>query len=86
MNLNMVYVTCFYRLSTAVLEFGDTLTPNDLVTKQYEALPYPNVNDMQILAEKAYYEKEHKWPYGICPQTQLDHMNHYLYQGNENFR
>ena len=52
----------FYRLSTAVLDFGDILTPNDLVKKQYEAFPYPNVNDIGILSEKAYYEKEFERP------------------------
>ena len=67
-------------------EFGDTTTPSDLVTKQYEALPYPEVKDIQILTEKNYYEKEHKKPFMIIPTTQLEHMNHYLYEGNENFR
>ena len=50
-------------------DFGDTTTTSDLVTKQYEALPYPEVKEIQILTEKNYYEKENKKPFMIIPTT-----------------
>ena len=74
------------RSSLFLLEHGDTITSNDLVIKQYENLPYPEVNENELLNEKMYYKNEHEKPLQIYPSTLLEQMNHYLYQGKENFR
>ena len=67
-------------------EYGDTITSNDLVTKQYEALPYPEFNEDDILSEKRYYNLEHKKPMYVFSSIMLEMINHYLFQGNEDFR
>ena len=74
------------RLSQHWLDYGDTITANDLVTRQYENLPYPEVNENELLKEEEYYRKEHDNPLLVYPSHLLEKVNYYLYQGNENFR
>ena len=81
----MIFVYCCRLLSTEE-EYGDTITSNDLVTKQYEALPYPEFNEDDILREKTYYNLEGRKPMYVFPSIALEVMNHYLFQGNEDFR
>ena len=74
------------RSSLFWLEYGDTITASDLVTKQYENLPYPEVNENELLNEKMYFRKQREKPSQYYQATLLEQMNHYLYQGKESFR
>ena len=74
----------------------DTLTQSDIVRTQYANLPYPAVKLEWLNREKLYYDSM-EWPvnaygklrnkpmrvsYGIT----LEAINHFLYQGKNNFR
>ena len=68
------------------IKHGDTITENDLVTRQYESLPYPVVSEKDISEEKEYYKKDDGTSMVIFPTNTLQNINHYLHRGNENFR
>ena len=68
------------------MENGDTLTSNDLVTKQYEALPYPEVNEDELLREQGYYNVVKNKPLNVFSGIMFEQMNHHLFQGKEDFR
>ena len=57
---------------------------NDVVQKQYSYLPYPPISRTEWLAEANYY-KNHDIPFLFSYQLQLEYLNHYLFQGKENF-
>ena len=76
----------FNRLLLTEVEYGDTITTNDLVTKQYESLPYPEVKEETLLWEKNHYSVEGKKPLLVFSSIMLEQMNHYLFEGNEDFR
>ena len=63
----------------------DISTVNDLVTNQYEKLPYPRVTEKYLKNEEEFY-KTNKEPIQISPVVRLEKLNHYLYQGGESFR
>ena len=65
---------------------GDTITFNDLVTRHYENLPYPEVTEKELLREEVYYKHGAEKPLVLSPSHLLENRNQYLYQGNENFR
>ena len=67
-------------------DYGDTITSNDLVTRHYENLPYPEVTEEELLREEVYYKDETEEPLVLFPSHLLEKRNQYLYQGNENFR
>ena len=69
-----------------LLDYGDTITSNDLVTRHYENLPYPQVKEEDLLKEEEYYKDEPTKPLTIYPTHLLEKLNHFLYQGKENFR
>ena len=68
------------------METGDTSTMNDLVTKQYENLPYPEFSPMNISNEERHYSVGMDSPASIFPTHTLEKHNHYLHQGNQSFR
>ena len=57
---------------------------HDVVQKQYSFLPYPPVSKKELLAEEKYY-KAHDLPLLFSYQLQLEYLNHYLFQGWEDF-
>ena len=74
----------------------DTLTQSDVVRNQYSTLPYPAVTLEDLNVEKAYYDNK-QWPvraYGeirnkpfrVTPGVTLEAINHFLYNGKNNFR
>ena len=65
---------------------GDTSTMNDLVTRQYENLPYPEFSPLNISNEERHYNVGMDSPASIFPAHTLEKHNHYLHRGNQNFR
>ena len=57
---------------------------NDIVQMQYSLLPYPPLSRNELLNEKEYY-KAHVTPLLFSYQLQLEYLNHYLFQGGEDF-
>ena len=79
------YLYCRNPLAYEV-ETGDTSTMNDLVTKQYENLPYPEFSPLNISNEERHYSVGMDDPASIFPTHTLEKHNHYLHRGNQNFR
>ena len=65
---------------------GDTVTTNDLVSIQYETLPYPTFDDEKMAYEKGHYKNNEETPAIIFQDETLEKINHYLYRGSENFQ
>ena len=65
---------------------GDTLTGNDLVTRQYENLPYPEFSEKEMLEEEEYYKQDDQPLLATYATHTLEKNNHYLHRGDENFR
>ena len=53
---------------------------------QYENLPYPEIDEDQLTEEEIYHENDQENPFSISAPDILEKKNHFLYQGNENFR
>ena len=68
------------------MENGDTSTFNDLVTKQYENLPYPGFSRLEISKEEKHYKKNIETPFAISFAHTLEKHNHYLHRGDESFQ
>ena len=68
------------------MEKGDTTTANDLVTKQYENLPYPEFSLLNMLNEERHYNGGMDSPAGIFSTHTLEKHNHYWHRGNQNFQ
>ena len=64
----------------------DISTVNDLVTNQYEKLPYPEFSPSNILEETRYYDPDIGVPAAISNSHTLEKHNHYMHGGNERFR
>ena len=68
-------------------ENGDTLTQQDMVTRQYTSLPYPDISQKEIMATKYHYNSEFAYlPYMRPPSENLESLNHFLYEGGHNFK
>ena len=68
-------------------ENGDTLTQEDIVTKQYTSLPYPDISQTEIMATKYHYNSEFAYlPYMRPPSENLESLNHFLYEGGNDFK
>ena len=65
---------------------GDTIAENDLVTKQYENLPYPPVTKINLLREEEWYKNNKEAPILTVKSNTLPKSNHYLHKGNEDFQ
>ena len=83
----MCFAYLIFRLLLDEIDIGDSITQNDLVTRQYEALPYPPVSNDDISKEEEFYSNKHqsKLIYSY-PTITLENLNHFLLRGNENFR
>ena len=69
------------------LKIGDTLTQQDIVTRQYTSLPYPDISQKEIMATKYHYNSEFAYlPYMRPPSENLESLNHFLYQGGNDFK
>ena len=68
------------------MENGDTLAETDLVTKQYENLPYPLVTKNELLLEEEWYKNDKETLRITSKSNTLPKSNHYLHKGNENFQ
>ena len=74
----------------------DTLTQSDIVRSQYSKLPYPAVKSHILAQEKAYYDyygkrvmafgENRTIPFSISFGITLEAINHFLYEGKNNFR
>ena len=66
---------------------GDITKQEDLVQKQYSSLPYPAVRKSDFLEEQSYYKNDSlsNIPYRIYPHIELEYINHFLYNGANNF-
>lgn len=77
-------------------ELYDTLTQSDIVRSQYSKLPYPAVKSYILSQEKAYYDyygkrvmafgENRTIPISISFGITLEAINHFLYEGKNNFR
>ena len=87
-RLLLFYFSCF--LIIRFLEIkganGDTLTAHDLVTRQYEKLPYPEVKEEELVHEEDYYKRVERAPLKIHPSHTLEKLNHFFYRGKQNFQ
>ena len=69
-------------------ENQDTISHDDIVVHQYSSLPYPPVNEHQLEVEKSHYMSNHseKYPFSMYHSITLENINHFLFNGNNNFR
>ena len=65
---------------------SDSISSNDLVRMQYENLPYPEIDEEKLSEEEIYHKNDQENPFSISASDILEKKNHFLYQGNENFR
>ena len=67
--------------------YSDTLSTFDAVTKQYLSLPYPSISEEQLQAEKNHYlGPNQNTPHTTYTSISLEYLNHFLYEGRNNFR
>ena len=67
--------------------YSDTLSQTDAVTKQYLSLPYPSVSEEQLQAEQTHYMgPDRNMPHVTYTTLSLEYLNHFLYQGSNDFR
>ena len=83
---NLIISFLYFRFCECDTENGDTLTSSDLVTRHYENLPYPEVKDSKLIEEEDYYKRGENAPAYIYPTHTLPKLNHFLYQGEQNFQ
>ena len=67
--------------------YSDTLSTSDAVTRQYLSLPYPSVSEEQLQAEKNHYLGPNRNdPHTTYTSLSLEYLNHFLYEGKNDFR
>ena len=61
---------------------------DDPLLAQYTTYPYPEFTDLQLLAERRHYEDQEGGggPHALVPDLTLENINHYLYQGHQDFQ
>jgi len=61
---------------------------DDPLLAQYTTYPYPEFTDLQILTERLHYEDQEGagGPHALVPDLTLENINHYLYQGQEDYQ
>ena len=65
----------------------DTITQDDNVRKQYLSLPYPAVPKYDLVKEKMYYEQRtNNEPFSTTFAYTLEGLNHFLFEGKNQFR
>ena len=69
---------------------SDTLSKDDSVRKQYLSLPYPAIPEHALRAEYNHYNGRKKrtkvQPYQPVLGIDLERLNHFLFEGKQNFR
>ena len=73
-----------YNLAT----HGDTISQDDIVRNQYSLLPYPAVRKDRFFHEQKYYtheQSQNNRPYSISHALVLEHLNHFLFKGRNDF-
>ena len=69
---------------------SDTQSKDDSVRKQYLALPYPAVREPELREEYNHYKGTKKstkvQPYQPVFGVELERLNHFLFEGRQNFR
>ena len=69
------------------ITYFDTLTKDDIVQQQYALLPYPAVKPGEFEKIRQHYNSDRKnIPMMIAPAVTLENINHFLFQGRQNFR
>ena len=69
------------------ITYFDTLTTDDIVQQQYALLPYPAVKPGEFEKIRWHYKSDRKnIPMMIAPAVTLENINHFLFQGRQNFR
>ena len=67
--------------------YSDIQSQTDAVTRQYLSLPYPSVSEEQLQAEQTHYMgPDRNMPHVTCTTLSLEYLNHFLYQGSNDFR
>ena len=67
--------------------YTDTLSQTDAVTKQYLSLPYPSVSEEQLQEEQTHYTGPNRnIPHVTYTTLSLEYLNHFLYQGRNDFK
>ena len=67
--------------------YSDTLSQTDAVTRQYLSLPYPSVSEEQLQAEQNHYMgPDRNMPHVTYTTLSLEYLNHFLYQGRNDFK
>ena len=67
--------------------YSDTLSQTDAVTKQYLSLPYPSVSEEQLQEEQTHYTGPNRnIPHVTYTTLSLEYLNHFLYQGRNDFK
>ena len=90
------FVTChaqFDQSKELSLDHGDAhgfsdneISNGDLVQLQYIQLPYPKIRQDTIEMEYKYYLGQNtRYPVSSQYSMKLEYLNHYLYQGQNNF-
>ena len=65
---------------------GDTIGQDDLVQSQYALLPYPPVREDDLFDEQLYYDGDSgNIPYTIHSSMALESINHFLFNGSNDF-
>ena len=64
----------------------DVISDDDVVRNQYKSLPYPYVSEEELLREEAYYQRKTSDPYVIMYSWNLENLNHYLFDGKNDFK
>ena len=76
-----------YRNVDEATTYSDTLSQTDAVTKQYLSLPYPSVSEEQLQEEQTHYTGPNRnIPHVTYTTLSLEYLNHFLYQGSNDFR
>ena len=83
--LSLMIVLCVS--PTYELGLSDTTNHVDMVKQQYSLLPYPPVTDRQILSMKLHYgRRKTQLPFFSSPVLSLDTINHFLFDGSNDFQ
>ena len=76
-----------YRNVDEATTYSDTLSQTDAVTKQYLSLPYPSVSEQQLQEEQNHYMGPNRnMPHVTYTTLSLEYLNHFLYQGRNDFK
>ena len=85
---------CDIKIPVDISKNGIDVTPsgsinseiNDIVQKQYLMLPYPPFTKKDLENEEKYYQSSNRVsPYLFSYLIQLEYINHYLFEGKNDF-